>query len=133
MSGLKTLLFTIPLALSLLSQGQTARANIDTPERQLRFFATCAGRLSAQMEYQWMFDGLASEITKQRRAMVLDMIAAIIPPDRGREILSWRIDAKMAHSALLTRAKFNSDADDAAWALQMSDRLTGECAALLLS
>ena len=103
------------------------------PEQQLHTFATCAGRLSAVMEHQWLFDGPASEQTKQQRAAIIGLIAAIMPPDRGPEVLQWRIAAKVAQSALLTRAIFNADAHDAAWAQQQATRFTRECTGLLLS
>jgi len=102
-------------------------------DQQLRTFAACAGRLSAVMEYQWMFDGAASERTKAQRAAVLQLVEAIMPNDMGREVLHWRISAKLAQSALLTRATFNDDPSDATWAAHTADRLTRECTSLLLS
>ncbi|WP_342076188.1 hypothetical protein [Yoonia sp. SS1-5] len=104
-----------------------------TEHQQLQTFAACAGRLSAVMEYQWMFDGVASERTKAQRATVLQLIEAVMPEDMGREVLHWRISAKLAQSALLTRATFNDDPADAAWATQTADRLTRDCTAFLLS
>ena len=80
-----------------------------------------------------MFDGAASEQTKTRRAAVIDLVEAIMPPERGREVLQWRISAKQAQSALLTRATFNEDDSDAAWARQQADRFERECTGLLLS
>ncbi len=80
-----------------------------------------------------MFDGDASEQTKRQRADVLDLLAAVMPPDMGREVLHWRISAKLAQSALLTRATFNDDPADAAWATRTATRLTRECTSFLLS
>ena len=85
------------------------------------------------MEYQWMFDGAASERTELQRASVLQLVEATMPDGMGREVLHWRLSAKLALSALLTRATFNDDQSDAAWAAQMADRLTRECTALILS
>ncbi|MEM9785214.1 MAG: hypothetical protein AAF801_01840 [Pseudomonadota bacterium] len=100
---------------------------------QLMHFATCAGRLSAQMEFQWMFDGPASEQTARHRAAMINLIDAVMDPDEGRTVLHWRISAKLAQSALLTRATFNDDAGDAAWAAQTAARLTNECTSIILS
>lgn len=100
---------------------------------QLRVFATCAGRLSAVMEFQWLFDGDKAEQTERQRAAVIELIGAIAPPDHGRTVLHWRIAAKQAQYALLTRATFNSDPADAAWASDLADRHTRECTALILS
>lgn len=129
MSGMKTLLHGFALSLGLLATPSVALES----DNHLQTFATCAGRLSAVMEYQWMFDGAASEQTKAQRAAVLDLIGAIMPSDRGRDVLQWRISAKLAQSALLTRATFNDDPVDAAWAQRTAARLTQECTGMLLS
>ena len=121
------------ITLLALSSAQSSLAQSIDSHSQLRTFATCAGRLSAVMEYQWMFDGKASEQTKLQRAAVIDLVEAIMPPERGREVLHWRISAKLAQSALLTRATFNEDANDAAWAGQQAKRFERECTGLLLS
>lgn len=132
MSGMKTLSRSLLLSMAMLSAAPLAAQSLDS-EQQLRTFATCAGRLSAVMEYQWMFDGPASERTKLQRAAVIDLIDAVMPADRGREVLHWRISAKLAQSALLTRATFNDDRQDAAWAREQADRFARECTGLLLS
>ncbi len=116
-----------------LSSAQSSLAQSIDSNSQLRTFATCAGRLSAVMEYQWMFDGEASEQTKLQRAAVIDLVEAVMPPDRGRDVLHWRISAKLAQSALLTRATFNDNADDAAWARQQAAQFERACTGLLLS
>ncbi|MEY1555980.1 hypothetical protein AB3Y40_10140 [Yoonia sp. R2331] len=85
------------------------------------------------MEHQWMFDGPASDITRQQRAQVLDLMRAVMTPDQGRDVLHWRITAKAAHHALLTRATFNDDPNDATWAANMAATLTADCTAFLLS
>ncbi|MCK0094000.1 hypothetical protein MWU60_00335 [Yoonia sp. F2084L] len=100
---------------------------------QLQTFATCAGRLSAVMEHQWMFDGDASEQTKAQRATVLELISAIMEPDMGRQVLHWRLTGKQAHNVLLTRATFNQDASDAIWAREQATLYERECTGLLLS
>lgn len=133
MCGMKTLLAATALCLTVISQALPARAGIADAEQQLRTFATCAGRLSAQMEWQWMFDGEGSETTQHQRATVIELLRAVMPDGRGREVLAWRINAKVAHRALLTRASFNDDPGDAAWALETATNLTADCTALLLS
>ncbi len=79
-----------------------------------------------------MFDGAGSETTARHRAAVIELIDAIIVPGEGRTVLNWRISAKHAQSALLTRSAFNDDPEDAAWATQTANRLAMECTALLL-
>jgi len=119
--------------LSLLFLPLSAAAELSRSDNQLRHFATCVGQLSAQMEYEWMFDGPRSEETQARRNAMIELVQAIMPPDQGREVLHWRIMAKQAHFALLTRGTFNEDPDDAAWAMGLAHSNTADCGGLLLS
>lgn len=103
---------------------------VDDP---LHLFADCAGRLSAQMEHQWLLSDPASERTGAQRAAMLSLVDAAMSPEQGRDVLAWRIEAKLAHAVLLTRATFNEDAEDAAWALQRAENRLATCTGLLLS
>ena len=75
----------------------------------LREFAVCAGRLSAIMEDQWMFDGPASEQTAEELGAMVSLIEASMPEGAGRQVLAWRIDAKVAQRGLLHQARFARD------------------------
>jgi hypothetical protein len=132
MSGMKTIAHSLALTAALLCAPFANAQPID-PDEQLRTFATCAGRLSAVMEHQWIFDGPASERTEDLRDAVLELLEAVMPAERGGEVLQWRISAKVAQAALLTRASFNNDTRDAAWARTQAGRLEQECTGLLLS
>ena len=129
MSKMRTLLATLSLSILPLS----AAADQSRSDLQLRQFVTCVGQLSAQMEFEWMFDGPRSEQTKAHRDAMIELVQAIMPPNEGRKILHWRITAKQAHFALLTRATFNEDPEDADWAMQMALTRTADCGGLLLS
>ena len=98
----------------------------------LRTFASCAGRLSAQMEHQWLMSDPASDRTEVQRSAMLALVAAVMPPDAGHDVLAWRIDAKQAQAVILTRATFNDDPDDAAWAAQRAEAQIASCKGLLL-
>lgn len=126
MGGMKTFLV---ICFGLLASPALA---FGTADQQLRTFAACAGKLSAKMEWQWMFDGAASEQTKQHRAAMIGLLDASMAQGQGREVLKWRVDAKVAHSALLTRASFGNDPDDASWALELAQAQEAQCTALLL-
>jgi hypothetical protein len=89
-------------------------------------FATCTGRLSALVEYQWRSDGPASEDTARQRDAMADLLAAVTPPEAGMQAMALRIEAKVAHAALLAQARFDRRAQ--AQAL----RLIGPCRGLLL-
>ena len=128
MGGLRKLIGI--LSLSMVSG--LAHAQAPTPSDPLRVFATCAGRLSAQMEFEWMFDGPASEVTEARRGTVLEILDAMMPPDGGRTVLNWRIEAKMAHASLLRRSRFANDPRFALRAKRLAARNLATCDALLL-
>ncbi|WP_323042437.1 hypothetical protein [Gemmobacter sp.] len=90
-------------------------------------FATCAGRLSAVMEHQWLTDPPSSDRTRDLRARMLDLVAAVEVPDTAPLALARRVEAKAAHAALLRLATFagNRAAGDQA------ARLERDCMALL--
>jgi hypothetical protein len=129
MCGLKTSLRALALAV-LLSPAPPAWAETDAATEQLRFFATCTGRLSALMEHQWMFDGPASDLTKDRRDAMLSLVEAVALPGDERRALIWRVEAKAAQAALLQQAAFGQAAN-AERARHLSDRLMGDCTAAI--
>ncbi|WP_137112982.1 hypothetical protein [Rhodobacter sp. SY28-1] len=99
----------------------------------LREFAVCAGRLSATMEDQWMFDGPASERTAEELSAVVSLIEASMPQGSGRQVMAWRIDAKVAQKGLLQQARFARDARLAETAAARAEALAAECRAMILS
>jgi len=103
------------------------------PQDPLKTFAACAGRLSATMEYQWLMSDPTSDRTEAQRSAMLSLVDAIMAPDDGGHVLAWRIEAKQAHAVLLTRATFNPDTTDAAWALEQAEMHLAQCTGLLLS
>lgn len=99
----------------------------------LRAFAVCAGRLSAVMEDQWMFDGPGSERTAAELGAVVSLIDASMPPGEGRQVLAWRIDAKVAQRGLLYQARFDEDRRLAQTAAARAEALAAECRSMILS
>jgi hypothetical protein len=99
----------------------------------LREFAVCAGRLSAVMEDQWMFDGPASERTAEELEAVVSLIDASMPPGAGRQVMAWRIDAKVAQRGLLQQARFARDMRLAKTAAARAEALAASCRAMVLS
>ena len=85
------------------------------------------------MEYQWLMSHPDADRTEAQRSAMLSLVEAVMTPDQGSVVLTWRIDAKQAHAVLLTRATFNDDADDAAWALARAEAQLAACTGLLLS
>ena len=99
----------------------------------LREFAVCAGRLSAIMEDQWMFDGPASERTAEELHAMVSLIEASMPEGTGRQVMAWRIDAKVAQRALLAQARFGGDRRVSETAAARAEALAAECRAMILS
>jgi len=129
MGGLRTLFRATALICALVAP-HAARAGGDIPDDPLRFFATCAGRMSALMEHQWIVDGPASETTKTKRQSLLDVVEALTPPGAESRVLSWRIEAKAAHAALLGQTR-HGEATVTERALRRAIVLQRECEALL--
>ncbi len=122
---------TLFFALLVLLTGTSASSM--TAETQLRLFANCAGRLTAELEHAWLLDTGSASMIENQRAQVVDLLSAVIPPDRGWEVLNWRIDARAAQRALLQRATFGKDTHDAQWARDAAALYLNDCTGLLLS
>ncbi len=77
-----------------------------------------------------MFDGPASDRTKDRRDAMLSLVEAVARPDDSRRVLLWRVEAKHAQAALLQLATF-STGTAAQNAQRISDRLMQDCTAAI--
>jgi hypothetical protein len=97
----------------------------------LREFAVCAGRLSAVMEDQWMFDGPGSDRTAAELGAMVSLIDASMAPGQGRQVLGWRVSAKAAQRALLHQARFAEDVQLAETAAARAEALAANCRAML--
>ena len=117
MCGMKTLI-ALAFGLTALFQAPPVFAQ----SADLRLFATCAGRLSALMEHQWLLSDPASDQTARQRKSMLSLVAAMAGPDAARA-LNWRIEAKAAQASLLARARFGTNEATAARSAQRSDLL----------
>lgn len=126
MGGIKTFTPIGLLAFLALSAPAPAQADIENP---LRYFASCAGRLSAQMEHEWLLADQNSDQTESHRAAMISLLDATMGPDDGRQVLAWRIEAKAAHSQLLTRATFREDT----WAKDRAVQMVQACTSIMMS
>jgi hypothetical protein len=134
MGALETFLRSACLSLIVSVQTAPAIAQANAPSTDpLHLFATCAGRLSAQVEDQWMFDGPASEKTAAELGAMAALIDASIAPSQGAEVMNWRINAKVAYRALLHQVRFGTDPGRAAIAAARAETLAAECRSLMLS
>lgn len=95
-------------------------------------FAGCAGRFSAEMEHAWLMNDPAARHFERDRATFVTLTEASMPSQQGRQILSHRIEAKLAHSALLQKATFDTRPRTADTARRIAARHLAACKALLL-
>ena len=126
MSVLRNLGFVSVMAMMSTGFATQARAT-DT----VSLFAQCAGRFSAEMEFAWLIGNHDDETPKRLRSHFVDMIAAILTPGDGPNVLAHRIEAKMAHTALLSRAQFSQNPVEIRIAAQTAERDVAFCRAML--
>ena len=98
-----------------------------------KVFAACAGRLSAEMEHQWLTSDPRSDVTEERRAQMIALVQAVTPAGQEGRMLHLRIEAKYAHQTLLIRANFSADANEARWATALAKSEVSQCLGMLLS
>ncbi len=93
----------------------------------------CVGRLSAQMEHHWLLPDATGRQVETERSHLLDVLDAIVTPETASRALSVRIEAKMAHAALLTQSAFSRDERRSAWANKRAREEIDQCRDMLLS
>ncbi len=113
MGGMKTLGATL-IGLALAAPAAGADGLPRSPSQRVELFETCAGRLSAQIEHLWLFDGAAADRVAARRDEFDQLIEAVLPDalDWGMPqtlAMDWRIRAKAAQAGLLSTAAFDLD------------------------
>ena len=116
------ILFVLGIMVSSAQAGQS-----DLTQR----FAQCVGRMSAEMEFAWL-KGESGDQARLFRANLEAVLGAVAEPNSGKQILNWRIEAKHAHSSLLTRSMFNDDQRDAVHAARTAERYAQSCRSMLL-
>ncbi len=125
MSGLRRSLAAGAVAAMISAGAQAAEPLFET-------FAACAGRFSAQLEHAWLMgEGDFSE-TSHRRAQFVNLVDAATTHDQKRRALEVRIDAKMAHAQVLTRATFSISPEQQVWAARRAASNLQICTDLLL-
>jgi hypothetical protein len=95
-------------------------------------FAQCAGRLSAQMEHQWLISDSGADRTKQHRAMMIVLLEAVTDPAAAKQTLHLRIMTKHAHAQLLTQSIFSQDQAQKDYAQNRAQHLIAQCMDFLL-
>jgi len=125
MSSLKTI-GQSALILAVLSTPAVAMDNLAS------VFAGCTGRISAEMEHAWLLSRDDADDLEGLRLQLVSLLEAITPPDEARQILHFRIEAKMAHAAMLTTATFGTDPRLVRMAQNQAAQRVRDCRNLLL-
>lgn len=102
----------------------------ETPDPYARF-ATCAGRLSALMEHQWLIGAAGADLTRAQRQGMIDLLETA-PAPNPKQHLARRIEAKHLLARMLLHAEFATSARDRRMARSGADRAIAECRALTL-
>ncbi|WP_050528800.1 hypothetical protein [Pseudaestuariivita atlantica] len=105
---------TISAVAGLLCLASGVAALPQSADERVRAFADCAGRYSAEVEHVWLMGGPARDEIMQRRELFAELVQASLPMAEesgitGRQIIAWRVEAKLAHAALLQSATFAGD------------------------
>jgi hypothetical protein len=130
MGGLRKQIGTLAFTLSL---ARALPLCAETPAETLHMFATCTGRLSALMEFQWLMQDPGADATMALRDQMLSLAeAAAQSADGPVQAMNWRVQAKAAQAALLSQAAFALDTRRAHQARIRAQSLTDECLSLLL-
>ncbi len=88
--------------------------------------------MSAEMEHAWLINDPQADAFEAQRAAFLSLLDATMPVGHERDVLAARIDAKMAHAALLTASTFGTTPDRAMRARQRANWHVTACQAMLL-
>jgi hypothetical protein len=133
MGGLRTTLGVLLLAGSPAFAGGVPLS----PSQRLEVFATCAGRLSALVEHQWLVDPAASDATAAQRDGFGDLVDAVLPDALAWGVpqpmaMHWRVSPKAAQRELLTLASFGTDPGRAARARELAAARLAECDGVLI-
>ena len=123
MSSLKTFLIL------LLALPGTGFAKVDPLSTT---FAYCAGRFSAELEHAWLMRDPDADRIHYNRRQFLELLDATAPVDQHNRLLALRVDAKVAHAALLSTAVFSGNSDRAHWAAARAQSEISICLGFLL-
>jgi hypothetical protein len=115
-------------AVVVVALGQGAAALPQDPRDQATLFATCAGRLTAELRHGWLISDPDTPQIAARAAAMSDLLEAVAGPEDDVRLRSLRIEAWAAHDALLQRGTFAGD--DVARA--RAETLLAQCGFLLI-
>lgn len=132
MSRIKTLIYTLAVFVAQLigTPQASAETQFSDPTRQ---FATCAGRMYALLEHHWL---IAPDKVAETQALHMhfsDLVDATMSPERSREILTTRVEARMSFRKMLEASKFSKQTEQNLWLEHRVTQLITQCRSMLLS
>lgn len=130
MGSLRTLLCSLALGLSSLGQAAPGLAQA-TPD-PMPLLASCTGRLSALMEYQWLLGDASADLTQARRDAMAELLDAVTPAPHKARAMQLRLEAKLATALYLRQGLASDEPDRARGRLGFEAMLSG-CRALIVS
>lgn len=98
----------------------------------VRIFAGCAGRFSAETEHAWLLGDSRADHFEERLEIFVTLLDAVVAEGDRRALLNFRVDAKLAHAALLTSTTFSEKGERAARARSLANGYLTACDRLLL-
>ena len=84
------------------------------------------------MEHAWLLQDDSADEFHGRLTTFASLVEATVATDQRRALLTYRIEAKLAHSALLTTASFSTDTTRSTAAREMANGHLLSCNRLLL-
>jgi hypothetical protein len=116
----------------VLVAGMTLLAPARADDALIREFATCTGRLSAEVEHAWLVGDPRVDVKEALRDNMESLLMSIVGPANDVRAMSLRLDAKVAHRGLLFLADFTQDDGAAYRARKQSEAFIAGCTAYLL-
>lgn len=108
-----------------------------SPSERAQVFATCHGRLAAEMDHQRLMGDHPSQQIEHRHSAFKQLYQAVLPDALeyglpGALAVTWFNTAKRKQAWLLMRADFNGDTDIKQKSRDAARALLSECDSLLL-
>lgn len=98
----------------------------------VRDFATCTGRLSAEVEHAWLMSSEEANKNEELYKNMAALLEAVTLPNEKSRAMAMRIDAKVAHGRLLLQSAFGWDIVQRKNAKIRAAELLGACSTLVL-
>lgn len=128
--SIKTWTIRTAILSTALTAGAAATA-MSINDNPLHVFASCAGRMEAEVTFASAWNQAAPQDAERARGHFEDLVEAVTPPEEADTAEMSRVQAKVNHIALLWNATFSLETAQAQRAAQAAAREVGLCSRLL--